>query len=178
MVFDNKNLILIGFIRKPYKFNGFLNVVILEEFSSEIFNKDEPVFLNINGIPVPFFIEDIKVRNNNLAVKFKHIDSEYEAENYKNTELFLDEKYLYTFREEADLELDDDFVGFEVYDKKFGFIGKVTELNLIPGNPVIETDFNGKNLVLPFAENFVENIDYEQEKIFLTTPDGLIEIFL
>ena len=178
MLFDNNQLVEIAYVVKPHGLKGHLNIKIIEKKSTKILKKDYQVFLNISGMPVPFFVEEIKTTGINTAIiKLKYINSLDIINRYDFSSIYViskDIKYVQTEHTEENSE----FESYEVFDKQHGFIGIVAGLNLIPGNPVIEIDFNQKNIILPFSENFIEKIDHKNKKIYITSPEGLIDIYL
>ena len=177
MQFDNNELIEIAFVVKPHGLKGHLNIKFIEKISAKILKKDYPVFLNILEMPVPFFIEEIKNTGVNTAiVKFKHISCLETINKYDISSIYVNSKDIKEKTTENTENLSE-YISYEVFDKQHGFIGNVINLNLIPGNPVIEIEFNKKTIILPFSDYFIEKIDHKNKKIHITSPEGLINIY-
>jgi 16S rRNA processing protein RimM len=177
MIFENLELVEVAYVVRPHGLKGQLNIKVFENISLGIFKENIPVFLDVEGIPVPFFIEQAKSTGNNILLKLKYIDSEDIANRYKSCSLYLPSDKI----KEEYISYDDeqcDFYGYEVFDRKHGYIGKIQDLNLIPGNPVLETEFNGKTIILPYREDFIISIDEDNKKLEIEAPDGLIDIYL
>ncbi|MCF0206814.1 MAG: 16S rRNA processing protein RimM, partial [Bacteroidales bacterium] len=174
MQFDNRELTEIAQVSKVYGLKGHLSIKFHDSFSAKLFNEEIPVFLLIEGMPVPFFVEDYKNSGGYTATKFKFINSATEAEK------FVDAKVLIC---SDDIEDDDEFedeyemVGYKVFDTNHGYIGDIVDFNLIPGNPVFETDFNGKSIIIPYTEDIVVDINDEKEEVYINAPNGLIDIY-
>src|SRR5690606_24957509 len=78
----------VGKITKPHGFKGNL-IVHLETDEPELYENMESVFIETNGMLVPFFFEFAQVHGNNkLLVKFEDVSAE-EAERLVNKELYL-----------------------------------------------------------------------------------------
>lgn len=77
-----------------------------------------------------------------------------------------------------ELLVDAHLTDYKVFDKKFGYIGKIERINFIPGNPVLEVFYKQKLIVLPFSENFIDKIDDEKQEVYLSSPEGLIELYI
>lgn len=176
MIFDNVALIEIAFVVKPHGLNGFVNIKMIGSYSTKLFYKGMPVFLKTEGIPVPFFIEEIKFSAGNPVIKLKHIDDSDIALRFKDCSFLIKESDI----KEEDIEQtqQSELIGYAVYDKKRGFIGNVSLLNEIPGNPVFETLFDNKSIIIPFSENIILQISHETKTINIDAPDGLIDIYL
>jgi 16S rRNA processing protein RimM len=176
MFFGKDELILVAHVLKTHGLTGSLSLTIHEDFSNSIIKETKPVFLFKEGIPVPFFTESVKVSGNNLIVKFKHIDNPEKATNFTGCEIYILTEIVIdnTIEDEVSFEFD----GFSVFDKQYGFIGNVKNFDMIPGNPVFETEFNGKTIIIPYAEDIITKIDEEKREIHIITPNGLIEIYL
>ena len=177
MVFDGVELIQVASVVKPHGLKGHLSIKLVENFSEEIFEINKPVFLLIEGIPVPFFIQEIK-HAANLVLKLQFIDSEEQAQKYSNIDVLVKIDVL---PDTNDAEYEDEFTdleGFEVFDENFGYIGKIILFNEIPGNIVFETEFKGKNIIIPWNEDIIKAIDYDNRKIIINAPEGLIQLYL
>ena len=178
MQFDNNELIEIAFVVKPHGLKGHLSIKFIEKNSAKILKKDYPVFLNISEIPVPFFIEEIKSTDVNTAIiKLKHINCLETINKYNISSIYVISKDIKAISN-INTEEDSEYVSYEVFDKRYGFIGNVIHLNLIPGNPVIEIEYNQKTIILPFSDNFIEKIDHKNKKIHIISPEGLISLYL
>lgn len=133
---------------------------VLEELKS-----DEPVFIDFDGLPVPFYIESIEPKGGKYIVKLEDIDSLEAAEEIAGRELRL------TFEPEAEEE-EDDFVGFMVCDQKGRKIGPVLEFLDYSGNTCLLVDHDGEEVILPFHEDLIKKV--RRKEIHLTIPEGLI----
>jgi 16S rRNA processing protein RimM len=177
MIFDGVELIQVASVIKPHGLKGHLSIKLIENFSEEIFEINKPVFLLFEGIPVPFFIQEIK-NAANIVLKLQFIDSEEQAQKYSNIDILVKPEDL-PITNKADSENEfADLEGFEVFDEIFGFIGKIILFNEIPGNIVFETEFKGKNIIIPWNEDIIKTIDYDNQKIIIVAPEGLIQLYL
>ena len=124
---------------------------------------NEPVFITFDGLPVPFFIEEVTSRGGaKYFVKLEDIDSLEMAEELVGKDIIL---------EENESEDEVDVVGFTLYDQKRKKVGRVTAFEDIPGNPCLEIE--GGALV-PCPDELIIDIDEKGRKIYLQIPDGLL----
>lgn len=125
----------------------------------------EPVFIEFDGLPVPFFVENcIRKGGNRFVVKFEDVYSSAGAEEIVGRPVSLEEE---EYEEEQSLE------GMEVIDAGTGKpVGKILEFNDFSGNACITVDYCGREVMLPLHDDLIDGV--EGEKIFLRIPDGLL----
>ena len=83
------DLLPIAQVLKSYGTQGELLISFLAAMPDDI-DLNEPVFLIPEGLPVPFFIEEIQFRGTSKAlVRFQDIDSMKEAEQIVGQKLYL-----------------------------------------------------------------------------------------
>ncbi|MBO4263274.1 MAG: hypothetical protein J5871_01165 [Bacteroidales bacterium] len=131
---------------------------------AEELKAQEPVFIHFDGLPVPFFIEDIRPKGGHRAVlHLSGVDSLRDAEEIVGKEIFLsgDEGA----QEEAD------FCGWMVYDRD-NPVGCVDGLEDIPGNPCLRIG----DALVPLHEDFILRADAQRRELFLSLPDGLLDL--
>ena len=138
-------------IAKIIKSNGTGGDVLmgLYDISVQDFDLKEPLFIEFDGLPVPFFIESITAKGNSKAiVHLSGVDCLEDAE-----------------EEEEDSE---DFIGWTLLDKG-RIVGTVTGIEPIPGNLCLIV---GDTLV-PLHEDLVLSADPEKRILDLDLPEGL-----
>ena len=74
---------------------------------------------------------------------------------------------------------DHEVVGFEVVDDNFGPVGILETIVDLPVNPLIKIkNPNGKEVLIPFVKNLVQEVDRTNRILRVNAPDGLIAIYL
>ncbi len=175
MLFDNNNLIKIAYVVKPHGLDGHVSIKLLVDISQKYFQKDRLVFLLKEGLPVPFFIENYKTVGGGTAIKLKHISDEATALKFRSCPIYIiEEEQIIEEINENEFE----YLGFDVFDNKHGHIGKIVNYNPISGNPVFETEINGKIIIIPFVSEFISEINLQSKTLFINAPDGLIDLYL
>ena len=135
-------------------------------------NKEEPVFIQLDGIPVPFFLTSIAFRGNDQAmVCFENYLSENLAAEW------VGKTILYKTREEEPLSGGSLLVGYAFRATTAGEEkrrGTVSGFFDYPGNPCLELAFeDGTRTLLPFHGDFIRKIDHKRMSIEFVLPDGL-----
>lgn len=133
--------------------------------SPQDLNVQEPVFIEFDGLPVPFYFESLQEKGNRLIVKFEDVDTLAQAEELVGREV------RFTAEEE---EEEDTLIGLRVRDSRTRrIIGEIVDFSDYGGNIVltVETEDSGE-VLLPLHEELIVNI--HGEVITLDIPEGLL----
>ena len=134
-------------------------------------------FVEVDGKLVPFFLEHIYIRNKGFAVaKFETIDNDKGALMLLKCGLYLPLDALP--ETEGNEFYHFEIENFKVIDEVHGDIGIVKHIIDLSGNPIIQIDFNGKEILIPKQDQFVKEIDWDEEILHINAPEGLIEMYL
>lgn len=166
----------LGKIVKKFSFKGEV-LVKLDTDDPEIYTEMESVFVDFSDTLIPFFIETSSLHKSSLLrVQFEEVDTEAKADEIVGLDLYLPLSLL--------PELDDDqfyyheIIGFVAEDLHFGVIGTVTGVNDSTAQALFEIERNGKTILIPLNDDFIQKIDKDQQKIIFQTPEGLIDLYL
>ena len=131
--------------------------------------------LDMDGILVPFFIEEYRFKNDSVAlVKFDGIDTAEQARRFTNVEVYFP---LHLAAEATDEGLSwAYFVGFEVSDVHHGELGRVVAVDESTVNTLFVIEHDGRELLVPAHEEFIRELDHEQRRMLLQMPDGLLQL--
>lgn len=162
----------IGVINKPHGVKGEVSFT----FTYDIFDRVDCDYLILlmDGILVPFFIEEYRFRSDNSAlVKFEDIDTAEKARMFTNVEVFFPIKYV---EEQDEITSWNYFVGFTVDDVKHGTLGVISDVDDATMNVlfVIEKE-DGSEMLLPAHEEFILDIDHKKKRVEVEIPDGLLD---
>ena len=144
-------------------------------FQDDVFDRVEAEYLvlGIDGILVPFFMEEYRFRSDELAlVKFEDIDSQERAAELTGCEVFFPR---------ALAEIDDNeelsyaqIVGFEIVDDNSGkSVGVIASVDNSTDNVLFELENGG---LIPVADDWIKNIDGNKRQIVMTLPEGLLDL--
>lgn len=166
----------LGVITKPFGYKGQLTI-FLDTDEPEKYRDLDAVFIETGDEKLPYMIEDIQMKsdNNQAVVKFQDVDGE-EAKSLVKAKLFLPISMLPPL--EGNKFYFHEVIGFKVIDKEKGDIGKCTDFIDISHQPIMQIDCNGKEILIPAIDEVFEIVDRENKIIYITAPDGLIDIYL
>jgi 16S rRNA processing protein RimM len=164
----------IGLFNKPHGIHGELQFT----FTDDIFDRVDCDYLIclLDGIFVPFFIEEYRFRSDSTAlVKLEGIETAERARMFTNVEVYFPVKHA---EEAEDGELSwNFFVGFRMEDVRHGELGEVVEVDTTTVNTlfVVEQE-DGEELLVPAQEEFIVEINQEKKLITVELPEGLLNL--
>jgi 16S rRNA processing protein RimM len=166
----------LGYVAKLHGFKGEVSL-FLDVTNPEEYKKLESVYIDINGLLAPFFISSYQLKTKGFAsVKFEGIDTENDAKALQRKDLYLP---LSSLPELSGKNFyDHEVVDFELIDLSFGKVGKIIQIIDLPVNPLIQVDANGKEVLIPFVEDLIHEVDRINKKLIVKTPEGLLAIYL
>lgn len=165
--------ILLGKITKINGFEGAVTVRTDRNFSDKL-PPIESVFLEIEGRPVPFFVEHLEEFNDgSIRLIFKDYNSYEKIKEFAGCNVLLPLKD----KEQPVNSNSEDLTGFSLFSENDLYIGSVTRIIKNPGQWLLQVcGSNGNEILVPLHEDLIVEIDKERKKIFLTIPDGLLDL--
>lgn len=160
----------IGTLTRTHGIGGELSM----KFTDDVWDRADAdyVFLEVDGIQVPFFLEGWRFRSDSVALlKFQDIDSSESALEYVGADVYFphdltpepSEDDEYTWRH---------FTGWKVVDDIAGEIGEIEHVEDSTANTIF---FVGDKLI-PATEDFIERIDAKERTIYMNLPEGLLDL--
>ena len=171
----NKDFFYLGHITKPFGYKGAL-VIYLDTDQPEKYQTLDAVFIDTDGEMIPYMIEEFQYRGNNQAVvTFSDISPE-DSKSLIKSEIYLPISLLppltgnnFYYHEVID---------FQVVDAEKGNIGICKEFLDFSKQPIMQIELDGKEILVPAVDEFIQKVDRENKIIYIAAPEGLIDIYL
>lgn len=164
----------IGQFAKPHGIKGEITLMT----DCDVFDDtDDPyIICDMDGILVPFFLEDYRYKTqSSMLLKLEGVDTEEAAREFTNRDVF----YPLELMDEDELLGDvtwDNFIGFTVIDEKAGELGKIVDMDETTVNVLLQIEYQGKDLLLPAAEDLVKHVDFDKRELLMALPEGLLDL--
>ena len=160
----------IGKLGKVHGIKGEISFL----FDDDVFDRTDAdyLILDIDGILVPFFIEEYRFKtDSNALMKFEGMDTQEQARELTGCDVYFP-------RELADGDNDGlswaALVGFELVQAQAGeVVGKIASIDDTTINILFELD-NGK--LIPASEELITNVDTKKQQIEIELPEGILEL--
>ena len=173
---DKKDCFYLGKITKKYSFKGEI-ILSLDTDEPNLYQNMLSVFIDLNGKIVPYFIERSSLhKKKSIRIKFEDINSEEEASYLLNKEVYLPINLLPKL--EGKKFYYHEITGYKVIDSNHGNIGLIVSVNDASSQSIFVIENMGKQILIPINDKIIERIDRENKTIYISAPNGLIELYL
>ena len=165
-----EDLYKIGKIGKPHGVKGEVSF----HFSDDVFDRTEAEYLMlcIDGLMVPFFMEEYRFRSDETAlVKFCDIDTQERASELTGCEVFFP-------RDVADDDDDNlswaEIIGYSLIDSATSKnVGKIASVDDSTINNLFELE---DGTLIPASIELITNVDKKHKEIEIELPDGILDL--
>ena len=161
-------------IARVLKSNGTDGEILMgfREVYPEDIDLNEPVFIEFDGLPVPFFIEEFQPKGTTKAlVRLTGVKSLADAEELVGKDVSVEEGTL-DLEEEEGLG---DITGWTLVQDGGIEIGTVEDYEDIPGNPCIYVETAAGSKMIPLHEDLIVDADPEARRLTMRIPSGLLD---
>lgn len=160
----------IGRLGKAHGIRGEVSFL----FDNDVFDRVDAdyLILDIDGILVPFFLEEYRFKSDaNALVKFDGIDTLERAKELTGCEVFFPRE----MSDEDDEHISwAEIVGYELVDSETGTIaGTIASVDDSTMNTLFELE-DGR--LIPASEELIQKIDTKKHQIEIKLPEGILEL--
>lgn len=164
----------IGKLGKTHALKG----EIAFNFDDDVFDEvDIPyLILKIDGIFVPFFINEYRFKNEDTAlISFDDLDSAEKVSRLQGVEVYFPREYAK--EKEVDVNTWNYFIDFQVIENKNSkSLGKIVAIDEQTINTLLLIEDDKANeTIIPAVEEWFISIDHENKVIKINLPEGLLE---
>lgn len=169
-----EEVIRIGKLLKPHGVKGELSMLC----ENDCFDRSEDcdyLICDMDGILVPFFIDSYRFKSNtSLLIKFDDIDTVEQAERMAGVNVYFPKEFI----GEEDMEgLPEEFLSnYTVSDVHLGDIGTIDHIDDSTINTLLIIKNGGREIMIPFHEEFIKDIDEQNHHIVMELPEGLVQL--
>lgn len=156
----------IGRITKTYGFEGAV-IVRNEGGITREPKQGEPVFVVIDGIPVPFFTREAwSPSQGTLIISFDDYLTEKSVIGFKGCE-------VRTSREDNIKDDHATLAGYTIVDKNSGFRGVIARVEQNPGQLIATVTTSGGEILIPLHPDLIISMNNKKKIIEMSLPAGL-----
>lgn len=164
----------IGRIGKPHGVHGELQL----QFSDDVFDVVDAdyLILDIDGILVPFFIEEYRFRSDEIALmKFCDIDSDAQARELTGCIVYFPRKLAEEGTDDVSWA---QIVGYSLIDEATNnVIGKIVAVDETTVNTLFEvTTPEGEEILIPASDELIVATVIASKTITMRIPAGLLDL--
>ncbi|MGB5356718.1 MAG: ribosome maturation factor RimM [Eudoraea sp.] len=166
----------LGKIVSKYSFKGEV-LVKLDTDDPQQYQDMESVFVSLGDNLVPFFMKKCVLHKSNLLrIRFEEVINESDAERIIGSKLYLPLSFLPKLS--GNKFYYHEVIGFSVIDDKKGNVGVITGVNDNASQALFEIKKENKQLLIPISDDIIQKVDRKLKSVFVTAPEGLIDLYL
>jgi 16S rRNA processing protein RimM len=144
------------------------------QFDDDVFDRTdaEYLILDIDGILVPFFMEEYRFRSDALAlVKFCDVDTQERASELTGSNVYFPRALA---EDEEGMPSLASLIGFDLVEAKDGIrVGTIATIDDSTANLLFELE-DGR--LIPASDDLITDINIKERTIKMEIPEGLLEI--
>ena len=162
------NLKLIGSTRKAHGKDGFIKLVVEENYIPDLL-ASKFLFVDVNGSRVPFFIEKINERPD-ICIKLEDISDPQQASKFSSKSIYLHENDITSAIDSTDSLDSTGLLGFKVIDQEDEHKGMVINVIENPHQLLIEVETENNTFMVPVHQDLIIDLaqDIKTLKIFIS----------
>ena len=160
----------IGRLGKTHGVKGEVSL----QFDDDIFDRVDADYLvlELDGILVPFFIEEYRFRSDTVALmKFEDVDTQQRANELTGCDVYFPRALAANDEGDVSLSL---LVGFDLVEANGGTtIGRIAAIDDTTANLLFELE---DGCLIPANDDLIRDIDTKRKTIKMEIPEGLLEL--
>lgn len=145
------------------------------QFDDDIFDRSDAdsLFIEIDGLLVPFFIEEYRFRSDDVALMvFEGVDTEEKAEELTGCDVYFPRSLA---DDDADSVSKAEIIGFQVIDSATGStVGTISAVDDTTANPLFQVERDNAQVLIPASPELIRDVDRKVRTITIAIPDGLL----
>lgn len=163
----------LGTITKAHGYKGELNVH-LDTDEPQAYNNLESIFIERNGLLVPFFLKKARLhKGNHLRIIIDDFD---DPETLIGRDIYLPLSTLPDLGENKFYF--HQIIDYKVVDATGSALGKVKQVRDTTSQDLLEIiTEDDKEILIPVIDAFIVGVDHNQKTIEVQLPDGFLDIF-
>ena len=165
-----ENIYQIGRLGKTHGVRGEISFL----FDDDVFDRVDAdyLILKVDGIFVPFFIEEYRFKSDsNAIIKFEDIDTQERARELTGADVYFPRSLAENDDENLSWSV---LVGFDIFEASNGrTIGRIASVDDSTLNILFCLD-DGR--LIPASENLITAIDQQTRTLTMHIPEGLLDL--
>lgn len=166
----------IGRTLKPHGINGEISLIFDYDYEPNLFSC---LIFNLEGIYVPFFIEQHREKTTSLfLVKFKGLNTDMEVAELSNLDIYVLKNELIDDECDSDGEMyAEDFIGYNIFEQSNVLIGEIVDFDDSTENALfIVKKADGNIIYIPIVDDFITDLDTVDKRVTMSLPMGLLDL--
>ena len=164
----------LGTVVAKYSFKGEV-LIKLDTDNPETYQSLQSFLLEVESRLIPYFTTNVQLHKSQLLrVSVEGIKSEKQARLMIGKSVYLPLNQLPKLND--DQFYFHEIIGFEVIDSVQGPIGIIIGVNDASSQLLLEVEHNDRQILIPLVDELIQQLDKQQKQLYLSIPEGLLDI--
>lgn len=169
-----RELFLIGRTLKSHGTAGDLRLLVEDRFKGYV-RSGTFVFFDLDGSKVPYQIRSAKDAQH-FVVSLKGVDNKEESDALAGKEMWLQTELINPRHLKSPKNLNEQWEAYTIHDEQSGVDFLILRTEEYPQQLMAVVAHKGKEILIPFHDELITNIDKEGKVISMEIPEGLLEL--
>lgn len=166
----------IGSFAKPHGIKGEISAHIDGDII-DLLPEMSCIFVDVDGLMVPFFVVSMRPKGaETVLLTLKGIDTQEQSAAFAGKEIWIERVAL---PDDSDDDAEgfylEDLVGFDIISGG-ETIGRIDGFDDSTDNLLFTVVRGGAEILIPASADFIDDVDSDNSKIFMTLPEGLLNL--
>lgn len=163
---------LIGRVVKSHGVRGEVAVELLADESEDHIVVGEVLTGRQTGKEIQLTVKTVRPHQRRLLVSFEEVPDRTLADSLRGMKFFAEPLER---EEDSDEYYNHELIGLKVHHDG-NEVGEVTGVMDAPNRKILEIDYKGKEVLVPFVMEFVPVIYLDEGYLEITPPEGLLDV--
>lgn len=158
--------------------HGLQGAIVLKQIidGKDWLKKGDVLFVEmVRNSFIPFFVETAKSANDaEYIITLDDVTAPDEARKLVNKTAYVKEEVLELAKVDSPLL----YIGFNLVDQEKGGLGVIEDVMLIGPQWIAKMTIEGKEVLIPLAEDWILDVNMRNKFIRMNLPAGLIDMYL
>jgi 16S rRNA processing protein RimM len=167
----------IGTTKKTHGFRGELRIRIEDAYWDD-FLESKVLFIELDGHPAPFFVEDLR-SDANPIIKLDEIDTVEDAKPIAGKPVYLRSQDIHVYTEDSEVGEELEFyhlLHYTIIDETAGKLGPIQSIESYPEQEIAIIEYQGQDLLIPLHHQLILSFDHTKKEVRMALPEGLLEL--
>lgn len=162
----------VGKIVSTHGIKGEVRVKSDTSFSDERFKINNTLFLKKDGKYLKIKINSYRQHKGFDMITFNDYNNINDVLEFVNCSLYIDKDNLEKLDDGSFYF--DDLIGLDTYTDTLELIGPIVDIMEVPQGQILIIKKNDKEVLVPFVDEFIKEVDIENKKVVITPIEGLL----
>lgn len=163
----------VGKVVKTHGIEGALHIACEPDFS-EIISKEQVLFLEYEGMALPFCVNELQMLNPGaFLISFLDYDHIDQVKRFVSCKVYIDTKGKDNM---PDVFNERNFIDYTFIDVNLGVLGVLKDVIYKQQNLFV-LNRNDTEILLPVLPEFIIDVDHNSKEIYLDLPEGMLDEF-